>query len=102
MNRQEILEHVGKLISDSRNKTHGDPNRQFALAQALKDTLHSGTTWVDCPPQVREALESICTKLSRIVSGDPTHRDHYDDIAGYAGIAAGYMDTPAYKGKKRK
>lgn len=31
-----------------------------------------------------EALDLMATKQSRIVSGDPTFADHWDDIAGYA------------------
>lgn len=26
----------------------------------------------------------ILAKIARIVSGDPNHADHWDDIAGYA------------------
>jgi hypothetical protein len=32
----------------------------------------------------REALEHIATKIGRILSGDPNHRDHWEDIQGYA------------------
>jgi len=31
-----------------------------------------------------ESLDLICTKLSRIVTGDCNHQDHWLDIAGYA------------------
>jgi hypothetical protein len=32
----------------------------------------------------REALEMIAHKIARILSGDPNHKDHWEDIAGYA------------------
>jgi len=32
----------------------------------------------------REALEMICTKISRIIVGDCSHVDHWNDLAGYA------------------
>lgn len=33
---------------------------------------------------MKEALEMIQTKVGRILTGDPTHRDSWHDIAGYA------------------
>jgi hypothetical protein len=36
----------------------------------------------------REALDYIAGKLSRILSGQPGHADHFRDIAGYAELAA--------------
>jgi hypothetical protein len=32
----------------------------------------------------REALEGVFTKIARILSGDPNHKDHWSDIAGGA------------------
>ena len=37
----------------------------------------------------REALGQITFKIARILSGDPNHPDHWDDIAGYALLAKG-------------
>lgn len=31
-----------------------------------------------------EALKMICHKIARILSGDPSYADNWDDIAGYA------------------
>jgi hypothetical protein len=39
------------------------------------------------PIQV-EALEMIAHKIGRILSGDPNHQDHWDDIAGYAKLVS--------------
>ena len=38
-------------------------------------------------PVQREAVDMICLKLSRIISGQSHFRDHWDDIAGYARLA---------------
>jgi len=40
-----------------------------------------GTTMA---PDQWEALDMICSKISRIVNGDPDYDDSWVDIAGYA------------------
>ena len=37
----------------------------------------------------KESLEMIVHKIGRILAGDPSFQDHWDDIAGYAKIANG-------------
>lgn len=86
MDRGQLGEHVAWLISHDRNESHGDPHEQFGTAQELKDLLQEGKT-SNLNSTQREALEMICTKLSRIVHGGQ-RRDHWLDIAGYALIAA--------------
>lgn len=36
----------------------------------------------------KEALDMICHKIGRILNGDPEYKDNWDDIAGYAKLAA--------------
>lgn len=87
MRRHEALLAVAKLTTEDRNQTHGDPIAQFETAQQLKNELARGPHWMDLNAVEREALEMICTKLSRLVHGDPAHGDHMLDIIGYAAIA---------------
>lgn len=78
-------------MSDSliceRESTHGDFTEQAALAQRLKATMAEGRNWPGLSPMQREAIEQIAVKISRILSGNPTHPDHWMDIAGYAALA---------------
>jgi hypothetical protein len=37
-------------------------------------------------------LEMIAHKIARILSGDPNHRDHWEDIAGYAELVVREID----------
>lgn len=89
MNRKIILRQVEQMVSVDRNKTHGDPMKQLALATELKNLI--GLTDTECCQHLtdveKEALSSILTKCSRIVTGTPT-MDHWQDIAGYAAISA--------------
>jgi len=88
MHRKKILQEVEGMISNDRNKTHGDPGKQLALATRLKQEIAEHTSEDAHLTEVElEALSSIITKVSRIVSGKPI-MDHWQDIAGYAAIAA--------------
>ena len=48
------------------------------LAQAMNDNPN------DVSYDMRESIDLICNKLSRIVNGDPNYDDSWHDIAGYA------------------
>ena len=77
---------VDKLLTE-RNSTHGDFSANALVSQSLKYIIRSYSSGM--PSQIqREALDMICLKISRIVTGDPNFKDHWDDIAGYATLAA--------------
>jgi hypothetical protein len=68
-----------------REPTHGDFSATALIAQRFKDISKSTPNWSGNLTDVqREALESIFTKIARILSGDPNHKDHWSDIAGGA------------------
>jgi hypothetical protein len=73
-----------------KEKTHGKFATTAMVAQSLKDMLRNGgTSWNDGDRltfEQQEALECICTKMARIVSGDANEPDHWLDIAGYAAL----------------
>lgn len=91
LTRKQLADKVGDLISNDRNETHGDPHIQFKTAIILKRHFHAA--WQEAQPErvlhtsMVEAVEMICTKLSRIACGKPI-QDHFLDICGYALIAA--------------
>ena len=80
-----------KLVYE-RQRTHGVWEEQAATAQALKDELRKAPKYSDLRPQQREALDLIMVKASRIVNGDGTFKDHWDDVSGYAKLGAGDCD----------
>lgn len=71
---------IEDVLSD-RKKTHGSFEQHAAVAQSLKKLVLVREDYTD---KEREALEMICHKLARIVSGDPHFKDHWVDISGYA------------------
>lgn len=71
-------------ILNERGVTHGHFHDQAKTAQRLKRILHYTPNWELMDADMRESLEMICMKMSRIVHGDPYHRDSWMDIIGYA------------------
>jgi hypothetical protein len=69
---------------NERNKTHGDYIEQAETAQYLKLIMRSSPNWYCMTSPMRESMELIATKISRILHGDPYHLDSWHDIAGYA------------------
>jgi len=70
-------------ILAERQKTHGDFSKQSATAQRLKSVLRNTPNWHKMPDGMREGLELICTKLSRMGHGSWEEADHLRDGAGY-------------------
>lgn len=70
---------------EQRAKTHGDFAQVAAVAQNLKDILKVAARkqGTQVTPIQAEAMDMHCSKLARIVCGDPNEPDHWLDIQGY-------------------
>lgn len=75
------------LLQD-REKTHGSFVTNACISQGLKASMRGAGDWNALHPVHRESMEMIALKLSRILSGQAMFKDHWDDIAGYASLAA--------------
>jgi hypothetical protein len=73
-----------------RQKTHGNFQTHAQISQELKAVLWKHDFQELEADQV-EALEMICHKIARILNGNPNHKDHWHDIAGYAELIAGRL-----------
>ena len=75
-------------VLKERETTHGDFVEVSRIDQAFKSILKSSPNWNNerflLSDTQKTALEMIAHKITRIVCGDPNHRDHTDDISGYA------------------
>jgi hypothetical protein len=80
---------IEKLLNE-REKQHGDYKDVSRISQSLKEVFRSGPNWEKLPDAHKESFEMIASKLARALSGDSGLRDHWDDIAGYAGLGARY------------
>jgi hypothetical protein len=74
-------------LTNERKKQHGNWAHQAHVARNLKGIIDEHAR--NLSNGQREALDMIAVKISRILSGDPNHADHWDDIAGYAYLGKG-------------
>lgn len=83
---RKTVESLDTLLA-TRGATHGNYDNHALVSQNLKNSI---TPWYnpDHTTVHRESLEMIAHKIGRILAGDPNFRDHWDDIAGYARLAA--------------
>lgn len=75
-------------ITDERGKQYGDFTTQGEIAQDFKAYMRGQPGWSRLRPHQRESLDMIMHKVSRILNGNPNHKDSWVDIAGYAHIVA--------------
>jgi len=85
-------------IIQDRDKTHAPSNKYIELAntaQSLKLVFRSALLeqdlWLE--DDMMEAIDLICTKMARIAHGDPTHIDHWLDIAGYSQLIVNRLQS---------
>ena len=74
-------------LLNTRQVTHGSFADNARNGQQLRAFFRRSPHWDAMPEVHREALDMMACKLSRILSGQSTHDDHWKDIAGYATLA---------------
>lgn len=67
-----------------REATHGSFTETARVAQELKTVMVQSAGFTKLNHAQREVLDMLATKIGRILSGDPHHHDHWDDLAGYS------------------
>ena len=72
-----------KLL-DTRQKTHGSFIVNSRVSQSLKNVFRNEPGYEELDTIHKEAIDHICGKFGRIMAGQPTFDDHWDDISGYA------------------
>lgn len=79
-------------ILAERGRVYGDFTKHAEITQSIKAIINVHNVRNDGGPKLsanqQEALEMIAHKIGRILNGDPNYRDSWDDIAGYAKLAA--------------
>ncbi len=79
---------------DSRNSVHGLYHEQAELGEAIRKLMATGFNWRSLSTTQRDALVMISVKISRILTGDPNHADHWHDLQGYARLVERELTTP--------
>lgn len=78
-----MVKKVEDTIAE-RGSVYGDFVENAQCAQEIKEAMRAFSGWKHLPPTIREGLDLIALKMSRIVTGDWEHEDNPHDIAGYA------------------
>lgn len=79
---------VGKALTKARGPVHGNFAEGATITQGVLALLQSGSSWSRMSAAKKEAAHMIVHKLHRIVTGNPDHKDHWDDIGGYGQLGA--------------
>ena len=78
----------------ARGSTYGEFEDVANLSQALQNTMHGSRNWNSLAPDQREALQTITSKIARILNGDQNHIDSWHDIGGYAALVERRLTQP--------
>lgn len=76
-----------KVLSE-RGDEYGKFIDNSSIAQDLKRIVHNQFGWEAADSDQQEAMDMICSKLSRLLNGNVNHVDSWVDIAGYATLVA--------------
>jgi len=90
---EEIKNSSSAELTSERGKTHGNFSDHARITRRLKHIMveeqvlrhrrgQPALNYQQC-----EALDMIAHKIGRIIAGEASFQDHWDDIAGYAHIA---------------
>ena len=86
--------HADPLLAD-RGARYGAFADNASISQALKAQMRQTPKWGALDPDMKEALEMVAHKISRILCGDPHYDDSWVDIAGYATRVADRLHAAA-------
>lgn len=85
-------------ILQERASRYGDFIDNATIAQVMKSAA-IGNVWADMDADAREAIDMICTKISRIVTADWRYVDNWRDIEGFAKLVADRLEAEQLKEK---
>lgn len=71
-----------------RGEDYGDYASKAQFIQGVKHLMRSSPSWGAMDADMRESMEMIAHKMGRTLYGNPTHKDNFLDIAGYAKLVA--------------
>jgi len=81
-----------EAILTERGNTYGPFKANAIMAMAIQNTFNAvprlAGVHVPVSQEHQYALQMIAVKLARLLTGDPNHVDSWQDIAGYAELAA--------------
>lgn len=77
-------------VLNERQTTYGNYSQVAAITESIMSILSMNKD--QRTSEMNMSLYMITSKLARIVNGDPTHKDSWVDIAGYAQLVADSLE----------
>lgn len=75
---------IDKILAERGERYAKNGYGEVALvAQNIKAAMRHSTNWTKLPADMRESLEMVASKISRILNGDSTYIDSWADCIGY-------------------
>lgn len=90
MNVNEILDERGVRYSSNGRAGYAEV---ALVAQNLKAAMKHSPNWNKLPADMRESLEMVASKISRILNGDMDYPDNVADIIGYMQLVLDRMEA---------
>jgi hypothetical protein len=84
----EIEDNTVTQVLAERGKDYGDYASKAQFIQGVKYLMRNSPSWEAMDADMRESMEMIAHKMGRTLYGNPTHKDNFLDIAGYAKLVA--------------
>ena len=81
-------ENTIEQVLTERGNDYGDYASKAQFIQGVKYLMRTSPSWEAMDADMRESMEMIAHKMGRVVYGNPTHKDNFLDIAGYAKLVA--------------
>lgn len=85
------MSEINKILND-RGSRYGDFGEQAQVSRAIKESFESTPNWSSLPPYIREGLDLVAVKISRMLCGDPMYMDNVVDILGYMTLVKTEME----------
>lgn len=87
------MSDIDAILAD-RATTHGNFKVRARITQTLKNVMRIEDGHDRLSQAQIESLDMIAHKIGRILAGNPNHKDHWDDIAGYAQLISNEIGAP--------
>ena len=88
-----MTQSIDEILAE-RKTQHGDFTDHARVTRNLKAMVQNEKNYGLLTSVQHEAIEMILHKIGRVVAGNPNHRDHWDDMAGYAKLVSDRITTP--------
>ena len=75
-------------ILEARGKEYGEFEEHARITQNIKEAYKDSPNWNCLSPAMKESLEMNAHKVGRILNGNMSNKDSWQDIEGYTNLVS--------------